>query len=579
MADFTTRPVIMGTHGVVTGGHYLAAISGFRMFEKGGNAIDACVAAGLACNVLEPQSNGIGGEAPILVYSAKLGRAFAVNGQGFAPKAATIDWFRSRGITIIPGDGFLPATVPGAFGAWATALMRFGRLSLRDVMEPAIELTGEGFPFYPELHRSISSLHGKFRTQWPSSAEVYLPGGSVPKVGEIFRNPDWANTFKKVVDAEIRNRSRGREDAIQAAIDCFYTGEIADRMVSFARETDVKDASGAQNRGLLDLEDLAAYQTKVEDPVSVDYRGIQVHKCNTWSQGPVFLQQLNLLEGYDLPGMGHNSADYIHTVVEAAKLAFADREQYYGDPDFVTVPLGRLLSKDYAARRRALIDPARASMELRPGDAPPRVPREVAGDPTVYTGDTTHCDAVDAEGNMMSATPSGGWIPSSPVVQGLGFPLGTRGQMFYLDPGHPNALAPRKRPRTTLTPSLATKDGKPYMAFGTPGGDSQDQWSLQFFLNVIDFGMNLQEALDAPSFHTNHFPSSFYPHGALPGKVRVEGRIGEAVQEELRRRGHDLGVADGWVHGKVLGISFEPRTGLISGAASAKGQIGYAIGR
>lgn len=579
MAGFTTRPVIMGTHGVVTGGHYLAAAAGFRTLEKGGNAIDACVAAGLACNVLEPQSNGIGGEVPILIYSAKDKRTFAINGQGCAPKAATIDWFRSRGISVIPGDGFLPATVPGAFGSWATALMRFGRLTLQDVIEPAIELMEEGFPMYEGLSRAIAGLADRFRTQWPSSAKVYLPDGDAPKVGDIFRNRDWANTFKKTVDAEIKNRSRGRQEAIQAAIDCFYRGEIAERAVAFARNTEVLDASGKRNRGLFDVDDFANYETKVESPISVEYRGIRVHKCNTWCQGGVFLQQLTLLEGYDLVALGHNSADYVHTVVEAAKLAFADREQYYGDPAFVDVPLDRLLSKDYAAQRRKLIDPARASMELRPGDAPPTVPRVVVGDPTVYTGDTTHCDAVDAEGNMMSATPSGGWIPSSPVVEGLGFPLGTRGQMFYLDPKHANALVPGKRPRTTLTPSLATKDGAPWMAFGTPGGDSQDQWTLQFFLNVVDFGMDLQEAVDAASFHTNHFPNSFYPHGALPGRVTVEGRVDKAVQEELRRRGHDLVVTGDWVNGKVLGITIDPKTGLICGAASPKGKIGYAIGR
>ncbi len=579
MAGFTTRPVIMGVHGVVTGGHYLASAAGFRMFEKGGNAIDACVAAGFACNVLEPQSNGIGGEVPILIYDAKQNRTFAVNGQGYAPRAATIDWFRSQEIEVIPGDGFLPATVPGAFGSWATGLRHFGKLTLQDVLEPSIELMEEGFPLYEGLQKAIANLSKKFETKWPSSARVYLPNGSAPEVGDIFRNPDWANTFKKVVDVEIRNRSKGRADAIDEAISYFYRGEIAETIVTFSRNTEVLDASGKTNRGLLDLDDFAAYTTKLEAPIGSDYRGIRVHKCNTWTQGAVFLQQLRILEGYNLGAMEHNSADYIHTCVEAAKLAFADREHYYGDPDFVTVPLEKLLSKEYADRRRSQIDPERASMELRPGDAPSTIPKVVEGDPTVYTGDTTHCDAIDAEGNMMAATPSGGWIPSSPVVEGLGFPLGTRGQMFYLDPKHPNALQPRKRPRTTLTPSLATKHGNPYMVFGTPGGDQQDQWTLQFFLNVIDFGMDLQEALDAPSFNTNHFPSSFYPHGSLPGRVRVEGRIAEGVRDELRRRGHDLAVADDWVHGKVMAITFEPKIGLICGAVSPKGNIGYAMGR
>ena len=577
--SFTTRPVFMGRHGVVTAGHYLAAAAGFRMFEKGGNAIDAGVAAGLALNVLEPQSNGIGGEVPILIYCARQKRVYAINGQGYAPKAATIAWFRSRGIEIIPGDGFLPATVPGAFGAWTTALQQFGRLQLKEVLEPTIELTEEGFPVYPGLHRSIVGLQEKFENEWPTSARIYLPNGRPPEVGEILVNTDWAETFKATVDAEIRNSHFGREAAIAAARDEFYKGPIAEKIVAYQRDTKVRDASGQRNAGLLTEADFHDYRTKVEAAVTFNYRGYDVHKCNTWCQGPVFLQQLALLEGYDLAALGHNSADYIHTVVEASKLAFADREQYYGDPDFVDVPLDRLLSKEYAAERRALIDAQSASLELRPGGAAASALTHEEADPKVYTGDTTHADAVDHEGNLFAATPSGGWIPSSPVIEGLGFPLGTRGQMFYLDAEHANALAPRKRPRTTLTPSLATKDGEPFMAFGTPGGDSQDQWTLQFFLNAIDFGMNLQEAIDAPNFHTNHFPNSFYPHNAKPGSLTLEARISENVGEALAERGHKVALGGEWSHGKVLAITFDPQSGLIAAGASPRGQIGYAMGR
>ncbi len=577
--SFTTRPVFMGRHGVVTAGHYLATAAGFRMFEKGGNAIDAGVAAGLALNVLEPQSNGIGGEVPILIYCARQKRVYAINGQGYAPKAATIAWFRSRGIEIIPGDGFLPATVPGAFGAWTTALQQFGRLQLKEVLEPTIELTGEGFPVYPGLHRSIVGLQEKFENEWPTSARIYLPNGRPPEVGEILVNTDWAETFKATVDAEIRNSHFGREAAIAAARDEFYKGPIAEKIVAYQRDTKVRDASGQRNAGLLTEADFHDYRTKVEAAVTLNYRGYDVHKCNTWCQGPVFLQQLALLEGYDLAALGHNSVDYIHTVVEASKLAFADREQYYGDPDFVDVPLDRLLSKEYAAARRALIDAQSASLELRPGGAAASALTHEEADPKVYTGDTTHADAVDHEGNLFAATPSGGWIPSSPVIEGLGFPLGTRGQMFYLDAEHANALAPRKRPRTTLTPSLATKDGEPFMAFGTPGGDSQDQWTLQFFLNAIDFGMNLQEAIDAPNFHTNHFPNSFYPHNAKPGSLTLEARISENVREALAERGHKVALGGEWSHGKVLAITFDPQSGLIAAGASPRGQIGYAMGR
>jgi gamma-glutamyltranspeptidase/glutathione hydrolase len=576
---FTTRPVLMGTHGMVTAGHYLAAAAGSRMLERGGNAIDAGVAAGLAVNVLEPQSNGIGGEAPILIYSARQEQVYAINGQGYAPKASTIDWFKSRGIDIIPGDGFLSATVPGAFGAWLTALQHFGKLSLKDVLTPAIELTAEGFPVYPELHNAIDSLADRFRDAWPSSARVYLPHNRSPAVGELFRNVDWANTFRGAIDVEIRNRRRGREAAIEAARDYFYKGEIVERIVEFTQRTKIRDASNQENYGLLAPDDFQVYQTKVETPVTLSYRGYDVYKCNTWCQGPVFLQQLALLEGYDLSSMGYNSADYIHTVVESGKLAFADRERYYGDPDFVTVPLNRLLSKAYAAERRQLISPEEASMELRPGDAPPIQLESGETHPNGYTGDTTHLDAIDCEGNMIAATPSGGWIPSSPVIEGLGFPLGTRGQMFYLDVNHANALAPHKRPRTTLTPSLVMKDGEPFMVFGTPGGDCQDQWTLQFFLNFVDVGMNLQEAIDAPNFHTRHFPSSFYPHNAEPGSVVLEGRIPESVRAELADRGHQISVAGDWSHGRVLGITFDSKTGLISAGASPRAQIAYAMGR
>ena len=576
---FTTRPVLMGTHGMVTAGHYLAAAAGFRMLEKGGNAIDAGVAAGFAVNALEPQSNGIGGEAPILIYSARQQRVYAINGQGFAPKAATIDWFKSRGINLIPGDGFLSATVPGAFGAWLTALQHFGNLSLKEVLSPAIELTEEGFPMYAELHNAIGNLAGKFRDEWPSSARVYLPHNHPPTVGELFRNVDWANTFKGAINVEIKNRHRGREAAIESARDYFYRGEIAERIVKFAQRTKIRDVSGQENSGLLAADDFHVYHTKVETPVMLNYRGYDVYKCSTWCQGPVFLQQLAQLEGYDISSLDHNSADYIHTVVESAKLAFADREKYYGDPDFTAVPLNRLLSKAYAAERRQLISPKEASTHLRPDDSPAIQLESGESHPDVYTGDTTHLDAIDSEGNMMAATPSGGWIPSSPVIEGLGFPLGTRGQMFYLDVNHANALVPHKRPRTTLTPSLVMKDGNPFMVFGTPGGDCQDQWTLQFFLNFVDFGMDIQEAIDAPNFHTRHFPSSFYPHNAEPGSIVLEGRIPESVRSELADRGHQISVAGDWSHGRVLGITFDSKTGVISAGASPRAQIAYAMGR
>lgn len=580
MPQFTTRPVIMGTHGVLAAGHYLATAAGVRILQQGGNAIDAGVATGFCEHVLEPLQNGAGGEAPILIYSARHGKAFSISGHGTAPRRATIDWFKEQGIDLIPGNGFLPATVPAAFDAWITALREFGTMSLAEVLSPAIELAEHGFPMYNMLREILLAKQEAFLKEWPTSAEVFVPGGRIPEIGEIFRQPLWASTFKKILAVEKEASIRGREAGLQAARDFYYKGEIAEKIAEFLRDTEIMDGSGKAHRGLLEYDDMANYSAKIEEPSMISYRGIDVLKCGPWCQGPVMLQQLTLLEGFDLKALGHNSPDYIHTVVEAAKLAFADREAYYGDPDFDDVPMDILLSKEYAERRRALIDAQVASPDFRPGDVGrgplPYDPSSARSDNPNHAHDTTHLDVIDAEGNMMSATPSGGWLQSSPVVAGVGFPLGTRCQMFFLDPHRPNCLEPGKRPRTTLTPSLAMKDGKPYMALGTPGGDMQDQWTLQFFLNVVDFGMNLQEAVDAPTFHTSHFPSSFNPRSMLRKRVAIEDRIPEAVREELTRRGHDISVAGPWSHGRVLGIRI--RDGVIEGAASPRLETGYAGG-
>jgi gamma-glutamyltranspeptidase/glutathione hydrolase len=581
--SFTTRPVFMGRRGVIASGHYLAARAGQLMFEKGGNAIDAAVASGFALNILEPQSNGIGGEVPILIYNAAKGQVFSISGQGWVGRAATIDWFRKAKIDPIPGDGLLPATVPAAFGSWAFALMRFGTLTLRDVLEPAIDYTEHGFGVYPTLRTALVGLAKKFREHWPGSAAIYLPNNRVPDVGELLRNPDWANTMKRVVEVESKEKKRGREGAIQAAIDYWYKGDPAERMVSFMQKNEFLDASRRRNRGLLSKEDFAEWQPRSEDPVTVKYRGLDVYKCGPWTQGPVFLQQLRLLEGFELRKLGHNSPQYIHTVIESAKLAFADRERYYSDPEFVKVPMKELLSRPYADARRKLIDPKKASMEMRPGSiSGPQskgwVPEDMHDLPQTFRGDTTHTCAVDRHGNMMAATCSGGWIPSSPVIPGLGFCMGTRAQMFYLDPHHASALVPRKRPRTTLTPSLVLKDNQPFMVFGTPGGDQQDQWTLQFFLNYVDFNMNLQEAIDQPTFHSIHFPSSFYPHDATAGGLVLEGRIPEATRKEMASRGHKVQAAADWAHGKVMAVRLDRKQGTIHGGVSPRGQIGYVMG-
>ena len=580
----STRPVIRGRRLVVSCGHYLAALVGMRMHALGGNAIDAGVAMVFAQAVLESQSFGFGGEVPILVYSARDRRVVAINGNTCAPAAATIEWFRAQGIAMIPGDGFLPAGVCAVPDALITALDRYGRLTLEQVMTPAIELASGGFPMYEGMLRSLVQHEARFRAEWPTSAALFLPGGVLPRIGDTWRNPDLARTFGRFVDAERSVASRGRSAALQAARDCFYRGPIAREIVAFQRDTTVRDANGTVSRGLLTADDFAAFETRVEAPVVLNYRGYDVCKCGPWSQGPVFLQQLALLEGIDLRALGHNSARYIHVLMETTKLAMADRERYYGDPQFVDVPLAGLLSKSYAAARRELIDPQAASTELRPGDPYPFQTGGRRADPAsvrgqAWDGGTTGARAIDADGNMFSATPSGGWFRSSPIIPGLGFCLGTRGQMFWLDdPAHPAALRPRKRPRTTLSPSLVMRGDRPYMVFGTPGGDQQDQWTLQFFVNVVDFGMDLQDAIDAPSYHTAHMPSSFYPRKSRPGEIIVEGRVPGPVIEELRARGHTVEVVGDWSLNYTTAATFDGERGLVEAAASSRGERNYALG-
>lgn len=591
-----SRPVIMGRRGVIVSGHYLATAGGFRIMEQGGNAVDAAAAICFCLNVLEPHSNGIGGEVPVLIYSPRDRKAYVICGQGWAPKAFTIEWCRDNGIDLIPGDGYLSACVPSVVDTWALALSRFGTMTFSQVLQPAIELAENGIPVYEVLQEHLLTNRKKYTELYPTTAEIFFPGECIPTVGDLIRNADLANILKSMCAAE--SRQRDRIEGIQAARDHFYKGEIAERIVEFIASNPVQDDSGTSHTGLLSYEDMAEWQAAVEETVTLEYGGLGIHKCSTWTQGPVFLQQLSLLEGFDIKAMGHNTADYLHTLMECAKLAFADREAYYGDPLFDEVKLDKLLSKEYAATRRSSIGKL-ASTELRPGDLGRGVPGYVTfnveednrrgmkreysqirdpGASKADTGDTTYLAAVDREGNMVSATPSGGWIGSSPVIKGLGFPLGTRGQMFYLNPRRPNALAPRKRPRSTLTPTLVTKEGEPFMVFGTPGGDSQDQWTLQFFLNYMVFGMTLQEATEAPTVHSLHFPSSFYPRTAYIGRMAVESRIPVEVLRELEKRGHEIVVSDGYSHGRVMGIRFDKERCVISAGVSPRYQLAYALG-
>ena len=569
------------------------------MLMRGGNAIDAAAAMGICETLLEPQSCGIGGEVPTLIYSAKERRTYAISGMGWSPKAFTIDWCRENGIDLIPGDGYLPACVPAVIGTWTTALARFGTMRFTDIAMPTIDLAENGFPLYEGFRQRLAADVAKYTDLYPTTGEIFCPGGDVPQVGELVRNPDFGAMLRSLCDAEKQARGRGRIAGIEAACDEYYKGAVAEKIVEFINDNPVEDASGVAHKGLLTLEDFADWHATVEQPVSLDYNGLDVHKCSTWTQGPLFLQQLAILQTMDLQGLGHNTADYLHNWIESAKLAFADREAYYGDPAFDEVPIDMLLSDDYANARAAQIG-ALASRELRPGDlgggAPDYTAVSVAEDNRAalgiaarevrdlgighaHIGDTTHLDAMDAEGNMVAATPSGGWIGTSPVIKGLGFPLGTRGQMFYLNSDRPNALQPRKRPRATLTPrwSRGRRALHGVRHARRRFTRAVDQWTLQFFLNHIDFGMNLQEALDAPTLHSVHFPSSFYPRAAFPARVVAESRIPTGVLDDLRRRGHEVELVGDWANGKVMGIRWHADRGVIAGAASAKNSIGYAM--
>jgi gamma-glutamyltranspeptidase / glutathione hydrolase len=609
--EFTTRPELAGTFGMVASTHWLASAAGMAVLERGGNAFDAAVAAGFTLQVVEPHLNGPGGEVPVIGHDARRGETFVVCGQGTAPAAATTGAYTDLGLDLVPGSGLLAATVPGAFGGWLLLLREYGTLRLRDVLGYAIGYAAGGYPLVPAISWAIASVADLFREHWHTSAETYLPGGGVPAPGSRFANRVLAATYQRVLE-EAEAATDDRDGQIEAARQAWYDGFVADEIAKFAG-TEVMDTSGERHRGLLTGQDLATWHARLETPASYDYQGLTVCKTGPWGQGPVFLQQLALLSGYDLSAMEPGGAEFIHTVTEAGKLAFADREAWYGDPGFTDVPLDALLSGAYNDERRALIGDV-ASLDLRPGRPGGREPAlpgfatapflhpdlagaggagRTSGDPGIDAatgeplgrsisnhprrGDTCHLDVADRWGNVVTATPSGGWLQSSPVIPALGFCLGTRAQMFTLTPGLPATIAPGRRPRTTLSPTLALRDGQPYLAFGTPGGDQQDQWSLGFFLNHVHHGMNLQQAIDFPAFHSAHMPSSFYPRAAYPGRLDIESRAGDAVIGELRRRGHDVHVQLPWSLGRISAVS--RRNGFLHAAANPRGMQGYAAGR
>ncbi|MFJ4718729.1 gamma-glutamyltransferase family protein [Streptomyces luteogriseus] len=607
---FTSRPTLQGTFGMVSSTHWLASQSAMAVLESGGNAYDAAVAGAFVLHVVEPHLNGPAGEVPILLAPAG-GEVRVLCGQGVAPAGATVAHYRGLGLDLVPGTGPLAAAVPGAFDAWMLLLRDHGTRSLDDVLRYAIGYAEHGHAPVERVGETVETVRELFETEWTSSADVYLPGGKAPRPGELFANPALAATWKRLL-AETAGAG-GREARIEAAREVWRTGFIADALVRQAGRP-TRDTSGERHTGTLTAADLATWSATYETPAAYDWNGWTVCKPGPWSQGPVLLQQLALLPP-ELPRYG--SADYVHLLVENCKLAMADREAWYGDA--ADVPLDDLLSDAYNTARRALVG-ERAENDLRPGSPGGRTPRLSAharvaaaaqegydalgvGEPTVAKspaapvpgepeiladgttrGDTCHLDVVDRWGNMVSATPSGGWLQSNPVVPELGFPLGTRLQMTWLEEGLPGSLTPGRRPRTTLTPSIALRDGRPVMAFGTPGGDQQDQWQLHFFLAValrapVRGGLDLQGAIDAPNWHNDSFPGSFYPRGMRPGSVTVESRTDPAVVGELRRRGHDVTVGGPWSEGRLCAVARDPETGVLSAAANPRGMQGYAVGR
>ena len=610
MEAFTARPELSGIFGAVASTHWIASACGMKVLEAGGNAFDAAAATGFVLQIVEPHLNGPGGDAPILLARHDDAKPTVICGQGGAPGAATPEAFAALHLDLIPGTGLLAACVPGAFGAWLTLLRDWGTVSLRSVLQPAIDYARQGHPLLAGTVDTIASVRDLFVNEWLSSAAVFLDDGTVPAPGSLFANQTLGTLYSAIV-AHAEAASNDRRAQIEAALEYCYEGPVAAAIDEFSRETEALDVSGRRHRGLIRATDLHGWRPPIEPAVGVEYRDQVLYKCGAWSQGPAMLQALRILEGYRIGDLDPDGAEFIHLVTETIKLVMADRDAWYGDePD---VPLSALLSREYAEARRALIGPG-ASLEFRPGSilgrhtalprlrsaavagatlagggeptfgaqlAPPRDSAVMSPPPLAARGDTCHLDIVDRWGNLVSATPSGGWLQSSPIIPKLGFALGTRLQMFWLRPGHPNSLAPKKRPRTTLTPSMSFKNGRPYLAFGTPGGDQQEQWSLQLFLRHVDMGQALQRSIESPAFHTDHLVSSFWPREIALGSLMLEGRYDAATIQELRSRGHVVTVGGPWSEGRLSACAREPsgRTAILRAGANPRGMQGYAIAR
>lgn len=601
-----TRPEIVGWFAAASSSHWLASAAAMRMLERGGNAFDGAVAAGFVLQAVCPHLNGPAGDVAILIHDAQRGETLALCGQGPTPRAATVDRLRAMGLGEMPGTGLLPAVVPGAFDAWALLLARKGTMPLGAVMELAIGYALNGVPVDERLHATLSAAHGLFRQHWRSSLAVYLPDGAVPPVGGFFANRTLARVWQRLL-AEAEAAGGDRIAQIEAARRAWSDGFVAETIDRFCRATVAMDVSGEPHGALLTGEDLAGWRARFEAPLVMDYAGHRIAKCGPWTQGPALLQTLSMLPADDMAELDPMGAEFVHRIAEALKLAFADREVFYGDPEHARVPLERLLSRDYAAARAGLIGP-NANNDWRPGEIPGHgAPIDYAaararkreagllgayggGEPTVQSiaaggyrasvvGDTCHLDVVDGAGNMVSATPSGGWLQSSPAIPGLGFPLGTRAQMMWLDADAPSGLGPGRRPRSTLTPTLVLdRDGRGRLACGTPGGDQQDQWQAVFLIRHLVHAMGLQEAIEAPSFHCEHWPNSFYPRQASPGRLVLEGRFGADAVSDLIARGHDVTVGDDWSEGRLTAAGRDA-DGVVRAAANPRGSLGYAIGR
>ncbi len=557
-------PPVRGIHEMVGAANNFEVEAGYRILTQGGNAVDAGVASVLTASVTELSRFGLGGEMPLLVKMAGA-PPVAFSGVGVAPAKATVEFYQHRSpepwedsahMPPVPMQGILSAITPGVFDGLILALQQYGTKSFAEVVAPALEYAEQGFPM-PEEFGHMLEGYQKIITLWPASMKFFYPDGVPTPRGQIFREPILAATFKELIAAEKKAHGN-RTEKLRAVRDLFYKGSIAKRIADFSEK----------NGGLIAYNDLANFHAEADQPKMGTYRGHEVYKPGFWTQGPVMIEALNLLEGYDLKAMGHNSPQYLHVVVEAVKLAFADRDQYYGDPKFSKIPEETLLSKDYATERRKLIDPAHASIEHRPGSFGMRISLPSTQGTAGPVNDTTCVNIVDRQGNAFSATPSGAWLPS--VIAGdTGIPLTSRLQSFVMTPGHPNQLQPGKRPRVTLSPTLITRAGKLEMILSTPGGDNQDQALLQVILNILDFGMTAQEAVEAPRFQTEHFYSSFGNHEFVPGKLNLEGRIPKSTGDALGALGHRVTFAGDWSNSSAPTVIWVDK-GVLNGGADPR---------